>query len=315
MPNLEFILLLLVSFQISALAHYLISKLSENSVMKGATSLVAATSSILILKPILEHHLVPVGYRTWFGIVVIVTVVLSVFVYVLSWVRGELEGEGAAYKTSLFARVTIFFLTFSLFVSSLIVLARTSLSLVLIFLVLTSTFGFIITKRKRKGLGPSKRWVAWEVDYYLIAAFFFSTLLLFLAPKFLGGRTGLILGLSGFVFFLVLAIAVFLRKRYFRYRKHSDPFESISYPWAQDSDPFESSTSPSHLMRPLSRIALVRVVFLALIALPVFFVAGTLGRVGVSAALVIYVAVEGLVIYFQLRIEARAIHLLHRMSP
>ncbi|MBC8028833.1 MAG: hypothetical protein H7Z16_01870 [Pyrinomonadaceae bacterium] len=306
MPKLEFILVLLVSFQISALAHFLISKLSNNSIVKALISFAVGVCSILILVPIIEQYTVPQGYRNGFGFVVIGTLVSGVFVFVLTWVRGGLEGEGLAYKSAVFARATIFFLTLFLFASYLIIRGRGSWSTMLIYLGLIFTLGFLVTKRKR--LHPWKRRVAWETDYYLTVAL---SSFVFLAPTILRGRTQLSAVLSGVL--LAIALTV-LARGYSRRRKQSFMTDSISYRPGNDFDRLESKFNPSHV-DALSRIALIRIVLLALVAVPVFFVSGTPGRVGVSGALIIYIVLEGLVIRSHGRIVARAIHLTHRIGP
>lgn len=238
MRKLEFALLILGSFEISAGAYYLMGKLSKKSVVKLVVSLAALTSSILIIRPLLERYPIPTSYRTWCGVIVFLCVGLAIFAWIFLWAQGDLEGEGLWHKTSLLAGGIGLFSAFSLIVSAIFILAMTGR----IFVVASVVIVFLV--------GP---------------------VLVFLS----------------------------LRRTYYRLRYYAKTDERIYF---------------RSVLVSLSRVALVRVALLIFIAVPVFLISTEVERLWVSAALIVYVSLEVLVIDFQLRGVHRAVDLLSRSA-
>lgn len=317
MNKLEFALVILASFEIYAAAYYLMGRLSKNRVAKLVVSLAALTSSILIIRTLLERFPIPATYRTWCGVLVSLSVALAIFAWIFLWVEGDLEGEGLWHKTSLLAAGIGIFSALSFIVSLIFLLAMTSRIFAIAGVVIAFLVGSVLLTRKRhfrrrprevgRGSGGTgsfrSGFLQGSASYYLMAVV--STLIavsFFLrgpsGPTSLAVRMSSISALAYVIFALILVLLA-LRRTYYRleYRKTD---ETIYY---------------SSLLVSLSRVALVRVALLIFIAVPVFLISTEIGRFWVSTALVVYISLEVAVIDFQLRGVHRAVHLLSRLLP
>jgi hypothetical protein len=304
MRKLEFIIITVVFFHVSALAHYLVSNISKRKIVNGLIGLTAGLSTAVISRSIFDHYPVSGEYRTWLGFTLGAAAFLGLLVFIYSWVSGELEGEGFGYKAFVFTVASTGFLIVVWFVSLVVFLARKNFWLVAISLVVLGSFGSILFQMKQRGL--SKRSMKFQVDYFLVAASF-STILLFLIPNTFQRYRNLTFGWAGLMLFLIAGLAVMRRTYRNRVWKY-EPYRSVHE--------FDSLESRAHVaeLAPYSKIAGIRLAILSIMALPVVFTAGPVGRATVSIALVVYMGLEGLVIYSQLRIIAKGMNLLRNIS-
>ena len=301
MHKLELALLILASFEISVGASYLIGKLSRSSVAKLLGGLATIAATILILRPVLESYPVSSGYRTWCGIAVFSCVALGIFGWIVLWVNGDFEGEGIWHKTSLLAGGIGLVSALSFIIVAIFVLARASRVFAVATVFIVFLVGSVVVLRKRHAYRYRSRL---NPDYYLMAlSWLFASI--FWGYAFFQVRRYSIYVLMCLISSLVF-VSLALQRTYnqLKYSNQERTHSQLKYP---DRDKLVYYRS---VLVTLSRIALVRVALLILIALPVFLISTEVGRLSISSALVIYVSLEVLVIDFQLRSVDQAVHLL-----